>query len=145
MEARLFAWHTACCFLPPFAVGPFTRDAATASHGALVPVGTFSAIEARAYLEEKFAGQPGRLVEADELAADVGYLPLMLGQAAAFIANVNIRCAEYRQRLKAASKLLDVVPEEGRVPDDYRQTVAAQPSASTGLSTPRPPRLRTWV
>jgi hypothetical protein len=101
------------------------RDDALASHGRMVAVGVFTADQAHSYLAEKFSTQPERLVEADKLAADVGYLPLMLGQAAAFIADQHITCADYRRRLSHAKTLVDVVPEAGAGPDDYRLPAVA--------------------
>jgi TIR domain/NB-ARC domain/Tetratricopeptide repeat len=101
------------------------RDAVLSSHGRLVDVGLFTPTEARTYLSAKFANRPDRLVEADELAADLGYLPLALGQAAAFITDADITCADYRTRLARATTLVDVIPEPSALPDDYRLPVAA--------------------
>ncbi|MEV4514252.1 FxSxx-COOH system tetratricopeptide repeat protein [Dactylosporangium sp. NPDC049525] len=101
------------------------RDAALASHGRLVQVGLFTPDEARAYLTEKFAGNAGRLEGAGELAEDVGFLPLMLAQAAAFIVDQDITCAEYAIRLRHARTLVDVLPERSGRPDDYLRDVAA--------------------
>ena len=101
------------------------RDAALTSRGQVIPVGVFTPAEANAYLAEKLADHREWLVEAEELAADVGYLPLMLGQAAAYIVDQNIACAEYRSRLAQAKALIEVVPGHGATPDDYRLDVAA--------------------
>jgi hypothetical protein len=65
-----------------------------------------------------------RLVESDELAADLGYLPLALGQAATFIADQNLTCAAYRRLFANAHGLVDVLPEPGELPDDYSRSVA---------------------
>jgi hypothetical protein len=118
------------------------RDDALASHGRMVAVGVFTPEEAHAYLAEKFSTRPERLVEADQLAGDVGYLPLMLGQAAAYIADQHITCAEYRRRLSQAKALVDVVPEPGAGPDDYRLPAAAALLLSVGVANGlRPPGL----
>jgi hypothetical protein len=99
------------------------RDASLASHGTLIEVGLFSPAESLAYLTGKFAKRPDRLgrdrKEAAALANDLGHLPLALGQAAAFIADRDITCAQYRQRLGEAQYLVEVVPRSGENPDDY--------------------------
>jgi tetratricopeptide (TPR) repeat protein len=101
------------------------RDAATASHGRLNQIGTFSPAEAQAYLAEKFADAPQRLSGAERLAAELGLLPLMLSQAAAFIADQDLTCSSYVDRLVHAATLVDVIPEAGQEPDDYRTPAAA--------------------
>jgi NB-ARC domain len=63
------------------------RGAALATRGQLVPVDLLTDEEALAYLAAKFAGQPGRLMGASELASDLGHLPVALAQAAAYIAD----------------------------------------------------------
>jgi hypothetical protein len=110
------------------------RDDALTSHGRMLAVGVFTPEQAHSYLTEKFGTEIERLVEADQLAADVGYLPLMLGQAAAFIADQHITCADYRRRLSQAKTLVDVVPEPGAGPDDYRLPVAAALLLSVGVA-----------
>jgi hypothetical protein len=100
------------------------RDAALASHGCLIPVNPFTQDEARRYLSEKFEELPDRLDEAEQLAADVGYLPLMLGQVTAFIIDQGITCGQYRTLFAEAIRLVDLVPEPGSVPDAYRLPVA---------------------
>ncbi len=110
------------------------RDAALASRGRLIPVGLFTPGEAHTYLREKFADRPDRLVQPDQLAEDLGFLPLMLGQAAAFIADQDITSAQYRSRFANAKQLLDVVPEPGGMPDDYRLPVAAALLLSVGAA-----------
>jgi hypothetical protein len=89
------------------------RDAALASRGTLVPVGLFTPQEAHAYLSDTLHHDPRRLVEAGRLAADLGYLPLAMGQAAAFIADQNLTCATYRQQFATARNLVDVLPQAG--------------------------------
>jgi hypothetical protein len=60
----------------------------------------FTVAEARTYLTDKFHDQPEKLIEADELAEDLGRLPLMLGQAAAFMIDRDVTCADYRKRFR---------------------------------------------
>ncbi|MEU8326264.1 tetratricopeptide repeat protein [Nonomuraea sp. NPDC048881] len=88
-----------------------------------VGVGTFSAAEARSYLRAKL-GDDVPVADLDALAADLGFLPLALAQAAAYAANAAIGCAEYRRRL-ATRLLVHAVPGEGHLPDGHRRIVAA--------------------
>jgi hypothetical protein len=116
------------------------RSATLASHGVVVDVGVFTASEAHAYLADTLGHQPHRLVEAEELAADLGYLPLALGQAAAFVANQNLTCAAYRQRLARAVDLVEVLPGPGELPDDYPRSVAATLILSLDAADRVPPQ-----
>ena len=97
------------------------RDAALSAHGRVIAVDLFTPAEARAYLEEKFRDAPNRLVGADDLAANLGYLPLALAQAAAFIADRDLTCAQYQERL-AAHPLASLAPNAW--PDEYARSVA---------------------
>jgi len=102
------------------------RDAALLGGRHLIDVDVFTPEQATAYLREKLAVLPQGLDEADELAADLGYLPLALAQAATFIADNGARmtCATYRRRLAdQRRKLHDLAPS--RLPDNHRDTVAA--------------------
>jgi hypothetical protein len=98
------------------------RDDALLRHGQLVDVEQFTAAEARSYLTDKFSNQPWRLVETDELAADLGCLPVALAQAAAYIADRDLTCAQYRQRLAAHSLTALGL---SAWPDEYGRAVAA--------------------
>jgi hypothetical protein len=95
-----------------------------------VQVGTFTGPEARAYLHAKLGDRPtGSL--ADALAEDLGYLPLALAQAAAYIANEDIGVQRYRDLL--ATRLLhEVVPEEGDLTDDHQRIISATWELSIG-------------
>ncbi|MEV0088703.1 tetratricopeptide repeat protein, partial [Saccharopolyspora sp. NPDC050642] len=96
----------------------------------VIDVGLFGAQEALNYLRAKL-GARGRTAEAAELAQDLGFLPLALAQAAAYIAMRNITCAEYRRRLADETRrLADVVPDHDGLPDEHRTTVAATWSLS---------------
>jgi hypothetical protein len=107
------------------------RDAALQTRGRLVPVGLFTRTEAGTYLAAKLGGVPGRLDGADELAEDLGLLPLALAQAAAYIVDRDIDCAEYRRRFADRTRhLTDLVPEDRALPDEHRATVAATWSLS---------------
>jgi hypothetical protein len=102
------------------------RDATLFSRGWLVEVGLYTPAEAASYLRDKLGDAPGRLVGAEALAADVGFLPLALAQAAAYIADRNIDCIKYRSRFAdQRRRLVDMSPEPGALPDDYGTPVAA--------------------
>ena len=100
------------------------RGAALAGAGRqTVQVGTFTGPEARAYLHAKLGDRPHRSL-ADALAEDLGYLPLALAQAAAYITNEDIGVQRYRDLL--ATRLLhEVVPEEGDLTDDHQRIISA--------------------
>ncbi|MEU1969432.1 tetratricopeptide repeat protein [Micromonospora sediminicola] len=101
------------------------RDAALAGHGDMVTVGQFSPAEARDYLVAKFAGHPDRLVQAEDLAFDLGLLPLALAQAAAYIIDRDIDCAAYRRRLAdQRRRLVELAPEPEALPDGHQATIA---------------------
>jgi hypothetical protein len=99
------------------------------SHDAKVesPLGVFTHAEAAAALHQVLAerghpAQPPEQVEA--LAAELGFLPLALSQAAAYITNEDIGVQRYRDRL-AARLLHEVVPEERELPDDHQRIISA--------------------
>jgi hypothetical protein len=101
-----------------------------------VQAGLFSPGEARDYLAAKLAGTD--LSQADELAADVGYLPL--AQAASFILNQGRTCAEYRARLlDRRTRLARLFPEDAPA-DEYQATVAATWSISVETADRLHPR-----
>jgi hypothetical protein len=92
-----------------------------------VDVGVFTAAQAAAALHQMLAerghpAQPPEQVEA--LAAELGFLPLALAQAAAYITNEDIGVQRYRELL-AARLLQEVVPEEGELPDDHQRIISA--------------------
>ncbi|MER7841922.1 tetratricopeptide repeat protein [Streptomyces sp. NPDC096040] len=108
------------------------RDAALTGNGRrLVEVGLFSRAEAVAYLTGVLASH-GRVEPADQLAAladDLGCLPLALSQAAAYLADAHLACADYRDLLAdRATTLADAAPDA--LPDDQGITVAAAWSLS---------------
>jgi tetratricopeptide (TPR) repeat protein len=106
------------------------RDAALAARGRVVDVGVFTPEEALDYLTAKFtpvAGMPAdTLVQADELAGELGHLPLALAHAAAVIVNDAITCASYRALLADRRHTLsEVFPTDPNVSgDEYGQTLA---------------------
>lgn len=92
------------------------RDAAIAARGPIIEVGVFTERESADFLSRKLAAAalPAEaLVDAAELAADLGHLPLALAQAAAVIVNDAITCAEYRVMLTDRSRrLVDLFPTD---------------------------------
>jgi hypothetical protein len=106
------------------------RDAALTGAGRrLIDVGLFTPDEAVGYLRDKLTDQP--LDQAEGLAADLGYLPLALAQAVAYMSDRGLDGAAYRQRLADRRKTLaELVPEPGALPDEHRTTVDATWSLS---------------
>ncbi|MBF8191587.1 tetratricopeptide repeat protein, partial [Nonomuraea sp. K274] len=100
------------------------REAAlTGADRRTLDIDTFTEAEARSYLTAKLDGRDPA-ADVDGLAADLGFLPLALAQAAAYIVNAAISCAAYRQRL--ATKLLArSVPGVGYLPDGHGRIVTA--------------------
>ncbi|WP_351234951.1 FxSxx-COOH system tetratricopeptide repeat protein [Streptomyces sp. NPDC002133] len=108
------------------------RDAALTGDGRhLVELGLFSEAEAVAYLTESLANH-GRHEPADQLtalASDLGYLPLALAQAAAYLIDSGEGTAAYRELLAdRATTLADAAPD--RLPDEQDSPLAAAWSLS---------------
>lgn len=108
------------------------RDAALTGDGRrLVELGLFSRAEAVASLCGVLASH-GRAEPSSQLAAladDLGCLPLALSQAAAYLADAHLTCADYRGLLAdRATSLADAAPDA--LPDDQSITVAAARSLS---------------
>jgi hypothetical protein len=110
------------------------RDAALSGEGRhLVNIGLFTPAEAANYVTAKLAAHdrhddPRQIAG---LAADLGYLPLALAQAAAYLIDVGLDCADYRARLADRRHTLpELVPDNSGLPDDHRTTVAATWSLS---------------
>ncbi len=75
------------------------RDAAAhAPRPQVVTVGMFSPREALGYLSVKLRADPDQRVGAVDLAGALGYIPVTLTQAAAYIAETGIDCGQYRAR-----------------------------------------------
>ncbi|MFD5145641.1 tetratricopeptide repeat protein [Streptomyces sp. NPDC058401] len=109
------------------------REAALVTHGRRVPVDRFTPTEATAHLRQALAGQgrPEPDVDLAALAEDLGYLPLALSQAAAYLADTHLTAAEYRTRLAdRARQLVDLLPEPGDLPDDQSTPATAAWSLS---------------
>lgn len=84
------------------------QDAAlTGPHRKLLLVGLFSPVEAAEYLQARLADHPELLDGAQALASDLGYLPLALAQATAYMLDRHLSCAQYRTRLADRRLRLD--------------------------------------
>ncbi|WP_307710737.1 tetratricopeptide repeat protein [Streptomyces sp. V1I6] len=110
------------------------REAALTGAGRRrVTVGLFTPQEAAAYFTAVLVAYDRRepAGEINRLAADLGYLPLALAQAAAHIIDADLTCASYRELLAdRIRKLVDLLPEPGALPDDQTTTMAATWSLS---------------
>lgn len=107
-----------------------------------VEVGLFSPEAAVAYMMAKLHAHrveddPGQAVA---LARDLGYLPLALAQAAAYLIDAGMDCADYRRLLAdQRSRLADLVPPDSGLPDDHHATVAATWALSVKRADGLPP------
>ncbi|MEV6301865.1 tetratricopeptide repeat protein [Actinoplanes sp. NPDC051861] len=116
------------------------RDAALLAGRGLVDVGVFTPGQALTYLTRLLGDDPARLASADQLAADLGHLPLALAQAAAYMLDQDLSCGAYRERL-ARHSLARLHPET--LPDQQSQPVGrawtlsieAADAATGGLAT----------
>ena len=109
-----------------------TDDAFSESGRHLIEVPVWNPEQARTYLAGRLevkAGLP-RLAEVDELAADLGYLPLALAQAAAFMIDRGESCAGYRRRLTDRRHQLEELFPPDAMAGGYAGTVAATLSIS---------------
>jgi NB-ARC domain/Tetratricopeptide repeat len=112
-----------------------SRDAALLGEGrARIDVGLFTAAQATAYLRSQLAAHARRepAEQLQGLAADLGYLPLALSQAVAYLIDTRLSCAEYRARLAdRVARLDDLTPDPRSLPDDqpYALTAALRLSA----------------
>ncbi|WP_165960887.1 NB-ARC domain-containing protein, partial [Actinocrispum wychmicini] len=108
------------------------RDAALRGYGRRqIEVGVFTPHAAHDYLQAALADQPHLLDRAGELAGALGYLPLALAQAGAYMRDRNLPCAAYRDRLAdRRRRLATLVPEPDGLPDEHQATVAATWSLS---------------
>ncbi|WP_063793251.1 toll/interleukin-1 receptor domain-containing protein [Frankia sp. R43] len=102
------------------------RDATLTGPGRRrIDVGLFTPAQATAYLTAALAAY-GRADSPEQIAAlatDLGWLPLALSQAAAYLADLDLDCAAYRRRLADhARTLADLTPDTG-LPDDQRNTI----------------------
>jgi len=64
----------------------------------ICPIGEFSPREALAYLTARLYDEAGKRVEAVDMAAELGYMPLAIALAATTIATTTLDCRQYRIR-----------------------------------------------
>ncbi|HWO60507.1 MAG TPA: FxSxx-COOH system tetratricopeptide repeat protein, partial [Umezawaea sp.] len=109
------------------------RDAALRGHRRhLIDVGVFSPHEASAYLRAAL-GDHGHLLDraVDHLSSALGFLPLALAQAGAYMVDRDLTCAAYLRRFRDRRRTLaSLLPEPDGLPDEHRATVAATWSLS---------------
>ncbi|MFI9064449.1 tetratricopeptide repeat protein [Streptomyces sp. NPDC053429] len=114
------------------------RDAALAADGRhTVEVGLFSSEQARAYLTDCLTGRNESAGQVAALAADLGYLPLALSQAAAYIKDADEAVSAYRNLLAERTvTLADTAPD--RLPDGQAPLAAAWSLSIERADTLRP-------
>ncbi|WBB60603.1 NB-ARC domain-containing protein [Streptomyces sp. WMMC500] len=119
---------------PPVSAQGFTlvttrrRDAAlSGTTRRMLPVDLFTPEEAATYLATALADHaPPPAHESRALAADLGYLPLALSQAAAYLIDAGMDIPGYRRLLAdRAHSLAESLPDPSGLPDDQGTTVAA--------------------
>lgn len=116
------------------------RDAALSGRGRhLVQVGAFTAGEARSYLADRLTahGLAGSDEDQDGLAADLGWLPLALAQASAYLIDAGDSIPAYRALLADQSRTLAHLAPQA-LPDAHQKIV----SKTWRLSLKRADRLR---
>ncbi|MEU7821682.1 Kinesin light chain 2 [Catellatospora sp. NPDC049133] len=99
-----------------------------------IEVGGFSPGEAADYLKRLLAERPGSLTGSESLAAELGYFPLILSQAATYIADQHLTCADYRMAFaRRGEPLAALLPASADLPDEYPSLV----TTATALSIER--------
>ncbi len=96
-----------------------------------VPVGVFSRREGVNYLHTSLHADPDQWTGALELAAEVGFLPIILAQAGAVMADTGIDCRQYRIR---------ITEQRGRL-NTAAGTISSTAAAAGALAIDRADRL----
>ncbi|QKW48204.1 tetratricopeptide repeat protein [Streptomyces buecherae] len=149
-EAMQAWWPPSSAFGCGRVVATTRRHGAVLSGGgrAVVDIDTYSAEEVEAYLHERLSSaHADHLLDAQAvvLAETLGFLPLALSHAAAFMVNEDVPCAEYLRRFNdSAARLDDLLPREADTEGYGRQVAAAlllsldvaQASEPVGLAVP---------
>jgi hypothetical protein len=149
-EAMQKWWPPSSAFGCGRVVATTRRHDAVLSGGgrAVVDIDTYSAEEAEAYLHERLdSAHAAHLIDsqAGELAAALGYLPLALSHAAAYMVNEDVPCEEYLRRFNGSTaRLDDLLPRTADTEGYGRQVAAAlllsldvaQASEPVGLAVP---------
>jgi hypothetical protein len=149
-EAMQAWWPPSSVFGCGRVVATTRRHDAVLSGGgrAVVDIDTYSPEEAEAYLQERLSSaHADHLLDAQAgvLAKTLGFLPLALSHAAAFMVNEDVACAEYLLRFNdSAARLDDLLPRQADTEGYGRQVAAAlllsldvaQASEPVGLAVP---------
>ncbi|MFG2282477.1 tetratricopeptide repeat protein [Streptomyces asoensis] len=149
-EAMQKWWPPSSAFGCGHVVATTRRHDAVLSGGgrAVVDIDTYSAEEAETYLHERLgSAHAAHLIDsqAGELAAVLGYLPLALSHAAAYMVNEDVPCTEYLHRFNGSTaRLDDLLPRTADTEGYGRQIAAAlllsldvaQASEPVGLAIP---------
>jgi tetratricopeptide (TPR) repeat protein len=111
-------------------------DAAASAHRPRVTrVGAFSPREALDFLSASLQMDPGQRVGAPDLAADLGFGPMALGLAAAFMTCTGLGCRDYRAALAERGRALAEA-----FPDALSLTIGTTWALSCELADQLPPR-----
>ena len=118
------------------------RDAALRGYQReLVDLGAFTPTESVTYLRTTLAEHPHLLDDTDGVASDLGFLPLALAQAAAYMLDRSLTCAAYRQRwIDRRRHLTSLLPTGDELPDGHQTTVATTWSLSIEQANRLEPR-----
>jgi hypothetical protein len=129
----------------------YRGDAFNRNDVELIPVDVFTSEESRTYLHQRLDRYPHLLSESDTdaaldaLAAELGYLPLALAQATAYMINdatpvdtYHALVTDQRQRLD------DLVPDKDELPDGHQATIAATWSLSIQRANDTAPKRVAW-
>ncbi|MEV0176800.1 tetratricopeptide repeat protein [Streptomyces sp. NPDC050803] len=107
-----------------------------------IEVGTFTEEESVAYLKKILAGRGDTDDEIAGVARDLGYLPLALSQAGAYmLGGGGVSCVGYRRQLAdhVAGEFAALFGRHGWLPDHQRATVATAWSLSFDCADNTPP------
>lgn len=97
----------------------------------MVDLEVFTAAESEVYLRAVLADHPHLLDDTDMLASDLGFLPLALAQATAYMLDRGLSCAAYRRRWgDRRRRLTSLLPTSDELPDGHQATVATTWSLS---------------
>ncbi|MBB5070372.1 tetratricopeptide (TPR) repeat protein [Saccharopolyspora gloriosae] len=110
------------------------QDSALTQLGRRIEVGLFTPAESTAYLHAKLADRSASAAGAEELAESLGFLPLALAQAAAYLNDRDLTCSAYLRRFADRRRLHELVPESESLPDAHRTTLATTWSLSVELA-----------
>ena len=114
-----------------------TRNAGIAAQvprARMAEVGVFSPREALAYLSARLHADPGQQAGALDLADDLGFLPIALGQAGALMAETGLNCRQYLAQIADSGSRPAAAPA-----DERRRAMASTWPLSAALAGQLPP------